>query len=83
MKKKQINKTLLHVKKGDKVKVIAGDDKGAIGIVKEVLKKQNKVIIENINVRIKHIKPNRANEMGQIKEFAFPLHVSNVCKYEE
>jgi large subunit ribosomal protein L24 len=82
MKIKLKNNKLLHVKKGDTVQVISGSEKGRIGIIKNVLKKQNKIIIEDINLKYKHIKPSRSNEIGQIKEFAFPIHVSNVCKYE-
>jgi large subunit ribosomal protein L24 len=83
MQKKVENKKCLAVKIGDKVKVISGSDKGKIGIIKDVLKKQNKIIIEGMNLKFKHIKPTRSNEIGQIKEFAFPIHVSNICKYEE
>lgn len=83
MKKKVENTILFHVKKGERVRVLTGDDKGKIGIVKEVLKKQNKVIVEGINLKIKHVRRRRYNEQGQVLEFEFPIHVSNVCKYEE
>ena len=83
MKKALKNKKNLHVKVGDKIKVISGQNKGKIGTVKIVLKETSKVIIEGINIKIKHIKPNRPGESGQIKELEFPIHSSNVSKYEE
>jgi large subunit ribosomal protein L24 len=83
MQKKLENKKSLHVKAGEKVKILSGSNKGKIGIIKKVLKKQNKIIIDDINLKIKHVKSLRYNETGQIKEFAFPIHVSNVCKYED
>ena len=83
MKKALKNKKNLHVKVGDKIKVISGQNKGKIGTVKIVLKETSKVIIEGINIKIKHIKPSRPGESGQIKEYEFPIHSSNVSKYEE
>jgi large subunit ribosomal protein L24 len=83
MKKLPKNKKNLHVKVGDKVKVISGQNKGKIGIIRTVIKETSKVIIEGINIKIKHIKPNRPGETGQIKELEFPIHSSNVAKYEE
>lgn len=83
MKKALKNKKNLHVKVGDKIKVISGQNKGKIGTIKVVLKETSKVIIEGINLKIKHIKPSRPGESGQIKEIEFPVHSSNVSKYEE
>ena len=83
MKKALKNKKNLHVKVGDKIKVISGQNKGKIGTIKVVLKETSKVIIEGINLKIKHIKPSRPGESGQIKEIEFPIHSSNVSKYEE
>jgi large subunit ribosomal protein L24 len=83
MKKKDENKKMLHVKMGDRVQIIAGKEKGQTGIIKVVFKKQSKVLIEGINVRTKHIKPDPSNDMAKFKTSPFPIHVSNVCKYEE
>jgi large subunit ribosomal protein L24 len=83
MKKVQKNKKNLHVKVGDKVRVISGQSKGKFGVIKTVIKETSKVIIEGINIKIKHIKPSRPGETGQIKELEFPIHSSNVSKYEE
>jgi large subunit ribosomal protein L24 len=83
MKKLLKNKKSLHVKVGDKVKVISGQNKGKIGVIKTIIKEASKVIIEGINIKIKHIKPTRPGDTGQIKELEFPIHSSNVSKYEE
>ena len=68
----------MKVKVGDNVKVIAGKDKGKTGRVIKTLKKDNKVVVEGINIIKKHVKPNRMNEVGSIQEMAAPIHVSNV-----
>ncbi|CAM4048040.1 50S ribosomal protein L24 [Catellicoccus marimammalium] len=68
----------MFVKKGDKVKVITGKDKGKEGVVKTALPKQNKVIVEGINIVKKHSKPSAAAPQGGIVETEAPLHVSNV-----
>ena len=68
----------MKVKVGDNVKVIAGKDKGKTGRVIKTLKKDNKVVVEGINIIKKHVKPNRMNEVGSIQEREAPIHVSNV-----
>lgn len=73
----------MKIKVGDNVKIIAGKDKGKTGNVIKTLKKQDKVIVEGINICKKHQKPNNTNENGGIIEFAAPIHVSNVKKIEE
>lgn len=66
------------IKKGDKVKVIAGRDKNKIGVVLHALPKTNRVVVEGVNIRKKHAKPSQANQQGGIIEFEAPIHVSNV-----
>jgi large subunit ribosomal protein L24 len=83
MKKLPKIKHKLHIKVGDKVKVISGQSKGKIGVIKSLIRETSKVVIEGINIKIKHIKPSRPGETGQIKELEFPIHSSNVAKYEE
>ncbi len=83
MKKKPILKTKVHVKIGEKVKIISGQEKGKIGLVKKIIKQQNKIIVEGINIRVKHIKPGRPGQNGEIKRIEFPIHNSNVSPYEE
>jgi len=69
--------TKLHLKTGDKVLVIAGDDKGKTGVVKEVIREKNRAVVEGVNVVKKHIKKTKDSE-GQIIEFSAGVHVSNL-----
>lgn len=68
----------MHVKKGDKVQVITGKDKGKQGTVLVALPKQNRVIVEGINFIKKHSKPSQMNPQGGIITKEAPIHVSNV-----
>ena len=67
----------MKLKTGDKVVVIAGKDRGKDGIITKVLKNENKVIIEGINVAKKHVKPN-GGASGSIIEMELPIDASNV-----
>ena len=67
----------MNLKTGDKVVVIAGKDKGKEGLIKKILKADNKVIVEGINVAKKHVKPN-GQSAGSIEEIELPIHASNV-----
>ena len=69
----------LHVKKGDMVKVLAGDDKGTIAKILAVYPEKNRAIVEGVNVIKKHTKPNAKNTQGGIIEKEAPIHVSNVA----
>ena len=73
----------MKVKVGDNVRILAGKDKGKEGRIIKTLKKDNKVVVEGINIVKKHVKPNRMNEVGSIVEVEAPIHVSNVKKVEE
>lgn len=73
----------MKIKVGDNVLVIAGKDKTKTGKVTKTLKKDNKVIVEGINIVKKHQKPSNTNEKGGIVEFAAPIHVSNVKKVDK
>ena len=73
----------MKVKVGDNVRILAGKDKGKEGRIIKTLKKDNKVVVEGINVVKKHVKPNRMNEVGSIVEVEAPIHVSNVKLVEE
>lgn len=68
----------MKVKVGDKVKVLAGKDKGKEGRVLVTLKKKDRVVVEGNNIVKKHLKPGRTNETGGILETENPIHVSNV-----
>jgi large subunit ribosomal protein L24 len=67
------------IKKGDTVVVLAGKDKGRIGSVLQVLPKEDKVLVDGINVHARHRKPDQANPQGGIDRKPAPLHVSNVA----
>ncbi len=71
-------KKKLHVKKGDDVKVIAGNDKGKEGRVLAVFPKKDRVLVEGINMRVHHDKPSQQNPQGGRIEREAPIHVSNV-----
>ena len=66
------------IKVGDKVRVITGNNKGSEGKVLKVLRTENKVIVDGVNIIKKHVKPNRQNETGGILEVEAPIHISNV-----
>ena len=73
-----MTKNKLHVKKGDTVKVIAGDDKGKIGRVISVLPKTYRAIVEGVNIITKHSKPSATSpEGGRIQKEA-TIHISNL-----
>lgn len=81
-KKKKIDKQKrfapkLHIRKGDRVMVIAGDDKGKVGEVLELLPDQNRAVVDNVQVRKKHRKPTNENP-GGIVEISAPVHLSNL-----
>ena len=67
-----------HIKKDDKVKIITGKDKGKIGKVLKVIRKKDRILIENINIVKRHSKPSAKNRQGGILESESPIHWSNV-----
>jgi len=69
----------MKIKKGDKVIVIAGKDKGKTGKIARAIPTESKVVIEGINVLKKHRKARRSGEKGQIVDVSMPMHVSNVA----
>ena len=69
----------MRIKKGDKVVVITGREKGKEGTVSKVLPKEEKVIVSGLNMVKKHVKPNQAEPEGKITEKEAPIHVSNVA----
>ncbi|MEH7386622.1 50S ribosomal protein L24 [Bacillus sp. JJ1521] len=68
----------MHVKKGDKVQVISGKDKGKQGVILESYPKKDRVLVEGVNIVKKHSKPSQANPQGGIISQEAPIHVSNV-----
>ncbi len=74
---------MLKIKKGDMVRVIAGKDKGKEGKVIEVDAKNDRVMIEGVNIVSKHTKPSAASQAGGIIEQEAPIHISNVMYLED
>jgi large subunit ribosomal protein L24 len=68
----------MKIKKGDKVKIIAGKDKGKTGKVLQVFPSKNKASVEGLNLLIKHLRPRREGESGQRIEFPAPMDLSNM-----
>ena len=73
----------MKIRVGDNVQIIAGKDKGKTGMVTKTLKKEDRVIVEGVNVVKRHMKPNGMNQTGGIVEMNAPIHVSNVKKIEK
>lgn len=68
----------LHIKKGDTVKVLAGEDVGQTGKVLQVNKDKKRAIVEGVNMVSKHTKPNEENTQGGIVQKEAPVHISNL-----
>lgn len=67
-----------HIKKGDMVQIIAGDDKGATGRVLRVNPEKDKVVVQGQNLAKKHVRPSRKNPQGGRISVERPIHISNV-----
>jgi large subunit ribosomal protein L24 len=78
MERKQNTQPKLKIKKGDTVKVIAGESKGQEGKVLEVITASRKVIVEKVNLVSRHTKPNAKNTQGGIVKQEAAIHISNV-----
>jgi large subunit ribosomal protein L24 len=66
------------VRKNDTVEVLSGRDRGKRGKVLRVIPKAERVVVEGVNIRKRHMRPRQGAEQGGIVEFPAPLHVSNV-----
>jgi len=78
MERKHNKQPKLHIRKGDTVKVIAGDDKGKTGKVMEVIAEKRRAVVEGINMVTKHQKPSAGKPEGGIKKVEGTLHISNL-----
>jgi large subunit ribosomal protein L24 len=67
------------IKKGDKVVVVTGKDKGRTGEVIRSLPSENKVVVSGVNIATRHVKPSQADPNGGIKRTEAAIHVSNVA----
>ena len=72
----------MKIKKGDNVKIITGKDKGKSGKVVRALVKENKVIVDGLNMMKKHQRPRKSGEKGSMMNVAMPINVSNVKKVD-
>ena len=68
----------LHIKKGDTVYVNSGEDKGKTGVVLKVLVKENRAVVEGVNMVSKHTKPSAKNPQGGIVKQEAAIHISNL-----
>ena len=73
----------IKIRKGDRVEVIAGDDKGKVGRVLSVDEKKQRVIVEKVNFVKRHTKQRRQGAQGGILQREAPIHLSNVLLYDE
>lgn len=71
-------KNKIKIKEGDNIKVISGKFKGETGKVKNIIRKTNSLIIQDINFKTKHIKSQQSEEKGEIKKIEGPIHYSNI-----
>lgn len=78
MERKFNKQAKLHIRKGDLVMVLAGDDKDKEGKVLEVLTEKNRAIVEGINMVTKHQKPSAGKPEGGIKKMEGTIHISNL-----
>ncbi len=69
----------LHVKKGDTVTILSGNEKGKTGKVVSVFPKTGMVVVEGVGMRAKHQKPRKAGQKGQIIQKQHPIHASKVA----
>lgn len=77
-KEKNIIPVPIHIKKNDKVEVIAGKDKGKTGKVLKVLHDKNRVLVEKVNMIKRHTRPSPTTGQGGIVEKEASLHISNI-----
>jgi large subunit ribosomal protein L24 len=68
----------MNIKKGDKVKIIAGKDNGKTGKALQIFMSRRKVSVEGLNLLIKHMRPKKQGEKGQRIEFPAPMDMSNM-----
>ncbi len=80
---KSPNRIKMRIRKGDTVQVINGKDKGKTGEVLKTLPIENRVIVQGINLRTRHVKPSQEGESGQIVTEEASLHASNVMLYSK
>jgi len=80
-KNKILQRIKMRIRKGDTVQVINGKDKGKTGEVLQTLPDENRVIVQGINLRTRHVKPTQEGESGRIVTEEAALHASKVMVY--
>jgi large subunit ribosomal protein L24 len=70
----------MKIKKDDNIIVITGKDKGKTGKVLKAFPRENRIVVEGINMKKYHEKPRQQGTKGKVVEMAYPIHVSNVRK---
>ena len=78
MERKKNQQPKLHIRKGDTVKILAGDDKGKQGKVLEVNHEKRRALVEGINMMTKHTKPSAGKPEGGIAKMESSIHISNL-----
>lgn len=68
----------MHIKRGDKVIVISGNDRGRTGEVRSTDQKRDRVVVEGVNLRWKHRRPSQQSPQGERVQIEVPIHASNV-----
>jgi large subunit ribosomal protein L24 len=68
----------MKIRKDDTVKIISGKDRGKSGKVTHVFPKENKIVVDGVNVNKKHTRPKKRGQKGQIIQMPMPIHLSNV-----
>ena len=70
----------MHIKKGDTVKILSGDDKGKTGKIAHAFPAKNQIVIEGMNTVKKHERARKEGQKGQVVERAMPMNASKVAK---
>jgi large subunit ribosomal protein L24 len=83
MERKHNKQQKLHVKSGDTVIVIAGNSKGKTGVIQQVLVEKHRVIVQDVNLVTKHLKPNANSPQGSIEKVEASIHISNIQIFED
>ncbi len=83
MERKYNKQQKLHIRKGDTVKVLSGDDKNKTGKVLEIVTAKNRALVEGINIITKHQKPSAGKPEGGIKKMEGGVHISNLMLVDQ
>ncbi len=78
---KSLHRIKMRIRKGDTVQVLNGKDKGKTGEVLRILPIENRVVVQGVNIRTRHVKPTQEGETGRIVTEEASLHASNVMLY--